>query len=667
MSYIRVLNKRIPLDNSYENVITFKDLYNASGTKIQTHMTKDAYFKSYDSYYGNIEYYQKVNFRYGDTLKTSCKLTDVSISSNVLTGLNYAHVINNDNPRYPSNLYYFITDILYLSGSVIQLELELDIFTTYFDYTGFKNDGVIFTKRCHCDRFSNYNETFGCEEALLPDTIDSLYNASILKSHTSMFANYKYLVLYLANNTPKIKYEYKDSSSDYTIKHDEGGKIRKMAFATWSNNPYSTRVNNYPAPYIVAVIPINVTNLTATGTGFEPIGYGLNTGYPTQSEDEDSYYTLFANSPYVLAMQFSNFDFSEYTTLKPGMYLCDLQAHGTLDESIYFYRPAVMISEINSLFQNASYLNTNLYSKVGLSDTFTKTHMNSLTKRELGLEPKLYTNPYTRFTYTSASDKEYGFEPILTGKYNPYTYFKRIFTPTPTSNGEMCFITSEPYNYYLSNYMGSSPVQNNELPIANDNLQTFLTGQKNSYYTGVGMSMVNAIFNTGMGVVTGNPVQAINGAISGVGSGISVGSKMSDLRSQPNKLGGTNFDIYSIISCTDTNKYINVWTLIDKELKKVADFYYMTGYEVDMFRSCNMKSNYMTCAKDSIVTRKLFDFVQLDENIVNQLYYDKNDETPLSQVIRDKFDAVFSQGVRLWFLTSNSQFRDFTLENKEIN
>lgn len=208
MSYIRVLNKRIPLDNSYENVITFKDIYNDEGLSvIQTHITKDSYFKSYDSHYGDIQYYQKVNFRYGDTLKTSCKLTDVSISSNVFIGLNYAHVINNDNPRYPSNLYYFITDILYLSGSVIQLELELDVFTTYFDYTTIKDDGVLMTKRCHCNRFNNIYGGFGCDEALLPDIIDGAYSPTILKAHNSLFTNYKYIVLYLSNNTPRVKYD----------------------------------------------------------------------------------------------------------------------------------------------------------------------------------------------------------------------------------------------------------------------------------------------------------------------------------------------------------------------------------------------------------------------------------------------------------------------------
>lgn len=661
MSYIRVLNKRIPLDNSYENVITFKDLYNASGTKIQTHMTKDAYFKSYDSYYGNIEYYQKVNFRYGDTLKTSCKLTDVSISSNVLTGLNYAHVINNDNPRYPSNLYYFITDILYLSGSVIQLELELDIFTTYFDYTGFKNDGVIFTKRCHCDRFNNYGGVFGNEEALLPDVIDGQYNATILKTHESIFSQYKYIVLYLANNTPRIKYD--GSGTTYTITHKSGKKVYAWSGGLWELDSFATQINGYPAPYIMAVIPIDSSLVKGTGVNFDSLPYGINQMYPDDSGA--NFYSCYAKSSYVLAMQFTNFDFSSYLTLNDGDYLCDVSEHSSSD--VEFVAPAVMIKSLTSKTMTRSFNNIYLYGRIGLGADFSKDTMQQTTKRLMYLEPKLYTEPYTRYTYTSASDKEYSFMPMLVGKYKVNCDFMRVFTPNPTSNGEMTFITSTPYEYYKSNYMGSSPVQNNELPVSNSNLQVFMENQKNSYFTGVGMSMVNAMFSVGSGVTTGNPTQAVAGAIGGVGELLSLGSKMKDLTSQPNKLGGTNFDFYSIMSCTDTNKYVNCWTLIDKELKKVTDFYYMTGYEVDMFRSCNMKSNYMTCAKDSIVTRKLFDFVQLDENIVNQLYYDKNDETPLSQVIRDKFNAVFSQGVRLWFLTSNTQFRDFTLENKEIN
>lgn len=663
MSYIRVLNKRIPLDNSYENVITFKDLYSASGMKVQAHMTKDAYFKSFDSNFGNIEYYQKVNFRYGDSLKTSCKLTDVSISSNVLTGLNYAHVINNENPRYPSDLYYFITDILYLSGSVIQLELELDVFTTYFDYTGFKNDGVIFTKRCHCDRFNNYGSVFGCDEALLPDVIDGQYNATILKTHENIFSQYKYIVLYLANNTPRM--EYKLTGSTYTIVHNAGEKIKGYTSYLWGLDSYATLINGYPAPYIIAVIPVDAITLKASGNNFDSITYGINQMYPAISNTALSYYALYAKSSYVLAMQFTNFDFSSYMSLSEGSYLCDVSEHTSAD--LEFNAPAVMIPSLTSKTMNRSFNNIYLYGRIGLGADFSKYTMLQATKRLKYLEPKLYTEPYTRYTYTSASDKEYSFMPMLVGKYALETQFTRVFTPNPTSNGEMTFITTAPYDYYKSNYMGSSPVQNNELPVSNSNLQVFMENQKNSYFTGVGMSMVNAMFNVGSGIARGSGTSIISGAIEGVGTQLSRESKMKDLTSQPNKLGGTNFDFYSIVSCTDTNKYVNCWTLIDKELEKVADFYYMTGYEVDMFRNCDMKSNYITCAKDSIVTRKLFDYVQLEENIVNQLYYDKDDETPLSQVVREKFNAVFSQGVRLWFLTSNSQFRDFTLENKEVN
>ena len=672
MSYIRVLNKRIPLDNSYENVITFKDLYSASGMKVQAHMTKDAYFKSFDSNFGNIEYYQKVNFRYGDSLKTSCKLTDVSISSNVLTGLNYAHVINNENPRYPSDLYYFITDILYLSGSVIQLELELDVFTTYFDYTGFKNDGVIFTKRCHCDRFNHINGIFGCDEALLPDIIDGAYSPSILKTHTALFTNYKYIVLYLSNNTPRVKYDGTNITRSLT---EEGGYILNPS-KQWEIYPRSTMVNGYPAPYIMAVIPINGAILSATGSGFKSILYGINETYPDIAVDDiETFYSLYTSN-LVLAMQFTNFDFSSYLTLSTGRYLCDARVK-TQGVDKFFNAPAVMITEISNKKQTSYNSNINLYKNVGLTTDFTKTHMQSLTKRELGLEPKLYTNPYTKYTYTSATDKEYNFEPMLITKYDDTLRIERIFTPNPTSNGEMTFITSEPYNHYESNYMGSSPVQNNELPTPQSNITTYLETIKNSYYTGLALgvanSMVGGISNIGSSLLA----DKINKYSIGVGAGSNIldyggrlatlSSKFRDMESQPNKLGNTNFDIYSIVACTDTNKYLNTWTLIDEELKKVADFYYMNGYEVDMFRSCNMKSNYITCAKDSIVTRKLFDLVQLDENIVNQLYYDKNEETPLSQVVRDKFNSVFSQGVRLWFLTSTEQFRDFTLENKEVN
>ena len=669
MAYVRVLKSRIPLDNSYENVITFKNINNDEGTTIQTHMTKEAYFSSYDSYFNNTYYYIKTNFKYGDTLTTELRLRTADIGGGVATGLNYVHVINTENARYPRDLFYFITDMLFLSGDIVSLKLELDVFTTYFDYTSIKDDGVLMTKRCHCNRYNNYAGGFGCEEALLPDAIDGQFSASILKSHDSLFTNYKYIILYLANNTPRVKY---DGSNITRSRTSESGYIMNES-GGWETYPRATLVNGYPAPYIMAVIPIN-GGILSGGTGFVNLLYGINENYP-DVDSEDTFYGTYAGSGQLLAMQFTNFDFSDYLTLSSGMFLVDVATHSSTDK--YFLAPAVMVTSLSNKIQTASLSSTSLFGKVGLSSDFSKTHMQSLTRREVGLEPKLYTTPYTRFTYTSASEKEYEFDPILISQYSLGTCsFSRILTPNPTSNGEMTFITSAPYDKYKSNYMGSSPVQNNELPVANDNFKNFLDNQKNSYYTGVGIglagSLLGGVGSIGSALSGKKPDFMSAGLTAGQGllgvanNVISLTSKMSDLRNQPNKLGSTNFDIYSIVACTDTNKYINTWTLISAEYKKVADYYYLYGYEVEMLRYCGMPRNGINYyASRGLISRELFNYVQINENIVNQLHYNTTD-IPLSQVVRDKFNEVFNQGVRLWFLTNANDFMNFELENKEI-
>lgn len=435
-------------------------------------------------------------------------------------------------------------------------------------------------------------------------------------------------------------------------------------------------VNGYPAPYIMAVIPINGAILSASGSGFKSILYGINETYPDIAVDDiETFYSLYT-SELVLAMQFTNFDFSSYLTLTTGSYLCDTRVK-TQGVDSFFNAPAVMITEISNKKQTSNYSPVTLYKNIGLTSDFSKSYMQGLTKRDIGLEPKLYTSPYSSFTYTSATDKEYSFEPMLINKYTGLINFERVFTPNPTSNGEMTFITSEPYNHYKENYMGSSPVQNNELPTPQSNIVTYLETIKNSYYTGLALgvanSMVGAITNIGGGLMA-DKVNKFSIGMNAGGNALDLGgrlatlsSKFRDMESQPNKLGNTNFDIYSIVACTDTNKYINTWSLMPEELRKVSDFYYMNGYEVDMFRYCTMSSNHINAIEHGVISRLLFNYLQVDENLTNILKYDKNDETPLSQVIRDKFNAVLNQGVRLWFLTNANDFMNFELENKEIN
>lgn len=670
MSYLRVLTKRIPLDNSYENVITFKDIYNADGELVQEHMTKDAFFKKYDTYFNNLEYYQKVNFRYSDTLTTSCKLIDKTISDSELSGLNYCHVVNDSNPRYPRDMFYFIVGINYLSGNVIELNLELDVYTTYFDYTSLHGSSPIFTKRCHCDRFNNYNGLFGCEEALLPDVIDGSYQGNILKSHNALFTNYKWIVVYFANNTPRSYF----TSANYAT---QGEKITSAMSLT--NTPISTLINGYPAPFIIGLIPLETTEITPMQGAFKyNLYYGINANYPNKGSEygEGSYYTLIAQSSYVLGIQFTNFDFSEYLTASgiPSEPMYFVDALGS-SGSLTYNCPVIALYHINTKEVTKYNSNLSLYESVGYGDNFVKTYMQNITKRDKALEPKLYTTPYTRYTYTSASDKEYDFSPMLIGKYSVSTGFKAIFTPNPTTNGEMTFIISEPYNLYQSNYMGATAIANYELPYAPSNYREFLTNQKNSFNTGVAMSLVSNIFGGASSILsasaTGNVVGGVTGVagsmLKGLGTIATAESKMKDLKNQPSKLSGNNFDIYSIVSCTDTTKYVNTWSLIPAELEKVSDFYYLNGYSVEMFRDNNMSGKSVYCDKKSIITRKLFDYLQVDENLIDTMNYNKSGEYPMSQVIREKINNTLNRGVRLWFITNVDEYKNFTLENKEIN
>lgn len=685
MAYFKILEKVVSFTNKYDNVLSFKSLYDNQGNKVVDSITKEDFFKGYDKNYNMLQYYTKKNFKYGDTISTSIIVSPEEFGySNAINGANYVHVINEENTKYPRDLFYFITDLDYRNGKTIELSLELDIFTTYFDKTKLtRNDNDLFTTRCHCDRFTinGYNQ-FGCEEALLGDRIDGQFNANIIKNRYVVDEKEKlYLLIYTSYNAKHGSGYYEQSSKPWLVDVD----------ANVVN--YRVTLNKLPLPYVVGILPVDEEVLTIKNNLETEEDISINYGlYAKGSGSIDYLKYIYDNVSYILSIQVVS---SSSTMLPSELTINRTETDNTygmisltLDNRGTAY-PIFYNSNIDALVDDKK-INYKVLFNLNLNKdlSFNRNDLNNITNKEIALEPKLYTAPYSYYSYTSPIFQDDTFEPILALKDEEEVTLRSVWSPNPSTSGERLIINSGYYKFNQDSYVGNTPVITSEVPVITSAYQDFLATQKNSFYTGLALSMFSGAFDTALPFThsenydkrykrpTLKSTKArglTEGLVEGAGGLLSQGfetySKIKDLKMTPNKFNSNNFDVFGVLSSTNLNKTILVKGLTDYETQKVYDFYYLNGYQVEMFRDLKYQGTDIKSDYNSLFTRRLFDYIELGEDITEQINYVNEDkeEMVLPFSVRDLFNKIFRTGVRIWFSATGKDYLDFSLENKEIN
>lgn len=681
MSYIRVLEKTIPLNNSYENVISFKDLIREDGEKALVHISRTSFFKSYDTHFNDTAYYTHVNFKIADTLKTTLRVDVTKLTTLNTIGVNYVHIINTSNKNYPSELFYFINNIIFLNGNIAELELELDVFTTYFSKLYFKEDSKkLYVERCHCDRYTiNGTNQFGCEESLLGDIIDTQFSPNVTRNSVDLLDNEKvYLLLYLSYNVLH--------SSQFSTGTTNNPKPIYLSTSTGAMYDYGSYYNDIALPYIIGVLPLTTINLTLKGND----GRTSTRKYGINAEPQDfalGSFTYFKyineNTPYIIGAQLvktkidllENYDGSSQES---NFFIADIQKALTDPATGYDGTafPIVCLRNIKSEnFTNIENINfSSIYNYLyGAGRSFTRSELENITERNVYLEPKLYVYPYSSYAYTGAIFKDATFEPIKALKNVSNVTFKSIWSPNPNTSGERLYIASGYYKYAQETYAGSSPVITSEIPIITSAYQEFLTSQKNSFYTGLAISMFSGAFNTGVAVASGgaNPyamAEMGSNLIETIAQPFIAGAKIQDLKNTPNKYNSNNFDVYGIIGSTDLSKRLIVSGLTDSEVDMVSTFYYLNGYLVEQYRDIDfdLTNNSIKCYYKGAFTRKLFNFLKIKEDLVECFHFNE-EGLPISMASKRKLNEVMRKGVRIWNITTSAEFLNFSLENKEVN
>lgn len=713
MALIKIINKRVPLDNTYENVIGFRNVSSykkgdGQAVSVLTSTTPLKWLATQDASANDESTYLHINFRYGNTLTTRVRI-NYEFAPLSLYDCNYCIVKQNDNNKLPSVLFYFINGISFERGVASPiLDLELDVFTTFFRELTFNHKQVM-CERFTADRYTSgeNKDEFGCEEALHGDMIDGQFNANILKNSITIDEDAKYLIVYLSLNAPTL--EVKDT---YLISSNETSSLsvsnRRYYITTKVVTPSSGQkqpnrdniesLKGVTLPYQVGIIPLgNKSTLKLQGLITNVESETIKTitiNYDTEGKAYDTnaknYINNLIKSEYVLGMQVvsKNFNLPK-----------EIVMSGPVNENYKFLGLVGDFStNIPIIYQPLLVMKTDLLNSIGLDNfTFTKNDIlkyyysnfnpsDNYGLKKIYLEPKLYTSPYSHLELSGASYKPLEINTLLAFEGDTLSISK-IFTPNPNISGVSWIINSGVYKYTRENYMTMSPIMSSEIPKVNSAYQEFLTSQKNSYYTGVALSYFNNLFQLGRAVGTAFsgmsneiPSNTFSGLLSGVGAvgnivatPFQVNAKMKDLKNTPDRLNSNNFDVYSVVGVTDLRTRFNVYQLLETEQQQVFDYYYKFGYQCEKLLNVGLDNKnviYMNTSttdlklgeRPTLFNRILFNYVKVKQDITNDLSGDY-----LSEEIRSKFNELFNRGIRIWNIqeTLEYKFLDFTLENSE--
>lgn len=520
-------------------------------------------------------------------------------------------------------------------------------------------------------------------------------------------------------------------------------------YITIDNTTKSTRVKSINNPYKVFVIPLTSKQITIkqdiplythtsdTSMSFNKMisaNVNINYGY-----DISQFFNFIQNNEYVYKVQVTTFNFLDYLSNKYGNGIIDLT---TLLNNSFIFATNVKSENNNNLeslfkdnitksngqtltYKQVKYIKSfycnfligikdfdEIVKKYSINciDLFNMCHPlneeqlfngslrgeiiyeygtrgnDSYQPKSIYLEPKLYCNPYTRYTYTSSAEPEYDFNPYLTGRGHETCEFELSFTPTPSASGETMFITSGIYEYAKANYNGTSPISSLELSTTSQALQEFLTTQRNSYYTGLAQSYFNnamSMVGDTAGLITNiatKQYDQIPKNVVNIGSDIGdmyyIGeqnkSKLKDLANVPSKFNNLGFDILPIINNTNLSKYINCYVSLKNEYEQAYDYFYYYGYKTNEFRkaykivSSDTTMTYVySSVEKNIFNRALFNYIRIGNNVDESIELNINYD--LDFVQKDKINEILHRGVRIWTPIKASDFLNFNFENMEAD
>lgn len=637
---IKILNYNF--DKDYDNVRLFEN--------------KDAQSRFFDNIQ-NATKLDDVNFICKDLINASVTFyTNDFISLKKLLNYNYAVITNSENNE---KLYFFINSIEQGSGSLIILNMTIDVFNTYIFDISFSKAQI---ERAHIDRWIksgnivnfNFNENSNLfEREQIKDLSKRLTYKERMLAHYDLTANSQFNQ-WLNDNVACWVYIYL-SAGNYVSTN--GNKSNQTT--TVNNIKYINKSQSQPGGTAVLCYPIyktdkriyqNVVYSTELTKRQEWIGSAWE---DFKVKNDVTPYTI----KYSLLAPFAVTNFDSR--------LWEIDDNGDLSLAGW--------SGLNDLF----YDNNNYFVSIGYQDISqpVKMTVNKLTySKDIAVSeiiansnltkynPKMYNSDIKSLSI-KINGNQYEYDIAKINSNNPTFNYYEVLTPDITKS---LLVLNPPDNsIYVkdtaNNYSGLMATQDMSIIFSNTKLDEFLANNKNAFLSfqtnqvfagvkGIAGAVAAGATTSALGGPT-NPVLAgVNVASAGINTvtnliqnSIQFGLTIDNMRSAPNTLVNANGNAILLNAIQELGCYLEIYEAIPYEQDMVNDYIRYYGYTVNIIDDLDKYFN----------SRKVYNYVKTNVN---------NIDGPVSNNVKDIFKEMFNRGIRIWHIDDI----DFNKSNYEV-
>lgn len=587
-----------------------------------------------------------------------------------LVNKNYAIIKIEKNGTATRYYYYFVKNASIGAGNQVVYDLKLDTLQTYF-FDDNINFAECMIEKAHLNRF--------VEDTTYPSEVifDATPNSQLFEREE--VGNIAKRLIHREKLLPKIDNTENSQLNNFINENIECWVYCFMTTGEYSFNSqnktldgfkikFNETSNNFKMPYVCFVYPILKNNAQIsiyyqpTLQEFKELGKWNFTAFDLflkNNDGESKIYSLkISQTPPFNLGDFVNVDTPSYAgkgyKITDNIFLSLYVGNNSAinDEAEFGGQYFYSINEnytILSLNEVDSFTNSNTFEDIVLDKEihFLKSEITQSNKNKK-YNPKLLGSDFLELNITDNNNSfNYDFQ-----KINKNT-IKLIYNEAPTVDITRHYIRYMPPDengIYISdtikNFTGLVGSQDNSLPYAQNQLDTFLANNKNFYM----QRNLNVLGGLGQGLVGGAltgggnlAVTAIMGALSAGSTYLNSNMTLDNMRNSPESLAQANGNAIFNASVTSMGIYLEIYEALDNELEIANDYMFKNGFTL----------NRLGNIKDYTNIRKYFNYVRARLDAISGV--------AMSNTARTDLTTRFANGVRFW----NSDDIQYEKENYE--
>lgn len=556
--------------------------------------------------------------------------------------LEYNYVIIDVNRQY---YFYFINSAKCVTANQYQLDLELDVITTYLPSLNFED---CFIERAHAPRWYttdniNYKFNFSTNSPLLRK---SEQYKQYLKQQIPLHRTYDNVSN--LNNFERTRYLYifaklKDGEKGIIYNYGQGQSFQ-YPFKVYCI-PY-TSIQNNNAEFYVSInggeskkIATNLTEATMPLILSTALIIGVT--YSDYSPFPDSTLVVEDETTNKYTLSFSN----------------DTLTNITLEQSISSTVGDGYILKINSLNINPkTYFPNSNISIDTPKMSFTKNEIKNNTNNQLTC-PILLKKGCKRLELTNyySSKYDYSYEELNTNNLS----VEVLVYPFPSVEYHYAYIKGSLDSILKNqrqNFTGVVGSIDNTLPYTVEQIDQFFASNKNYYQMrnyNFWNQVVQGVGKFAQGITSGvgqlASDESIKGSVTLTNTGIQglqdvyniytreklLNLQLDNVENAPDIINNLNGAPLTSLVLNKIGFAINVYDILEEDKKFIANDYYEHGQNVAVWDN---PRNYMG-------TRKYFNYIKCT---LKEMWYNVSPYDPIPNVIKDKIKQIFANGIRLF-------------------